>query len=102
MRPWLFLLGPFLLWGLHFGGVYAIASVFDVISEADAPGSRWSTAGFSLACLIAAVALGVASARGARRETTEARRWMLSLGAMGAALTAISVVWQGLPALIGY
>ena len=102
MRPWLFLLGPFLLWGLHFGGVYAIASVFDVISEADTPGSRWTTALFSLACLIAAIALGVASARGATRETSEARRWMMSISALGAALTAISVIWQGLPALIGH
>lgn len=102
MRAWFFLLAPFLIWGLHFGGVYAIASVFDVIREADVPASRWTTAGFSLACLIAAVALGLAAMRGAALQTSEATRWMFSLSALGSALTALSVVWQGLPALIGH
>lgn len=102
MRPWLFLIAPFLIWSLHFGGVYAIASVFDVVREAGVPASRWATAGFSLACLIAAVTVGLMAARGIARQTSETGRWILSLSAMGSALTALSVIWQGLPALIGH
>lgn len=102
MRAWLFLLAPFAIWGLHLGGVYAIASVFDVIREADDPASRWTTAGFSLACFVAAVAVGLVAARRVPLQATEAKRWMFSLSALGSALTALSVIWQGLPALVGH
>lgn len=102
MRAWLFLLAPFVLWGLHFGGVYAIASVFDVIGEADDPASRWTAAGFSLVCLAAAVIVGLVAGRRIAQQPTEARGWMFSLSALGSALTALSVIWQGLPALIGH
>lgn len=102
MRAWLFLLAPFFLWGLHFGGVYAIASVFDVLRDADVPASRWSTAAFSIGCFAGAVAVGLLAARGVNVQPTEARRWMYSLSALGSALTALSVVWQGLPALVGH
>ena len=102
MRAWLFLLGPFLLWGLHFGGVYAISSVFDVVSEADAPLSRMTVGGFSVACFIAAVIMSFVSARRAADGGSEAQHWVYSLGALGGALTALSVLWQGLPAVIGH
>ena len=102
MRAWLLLISPFLIWGVHFGGVYAIASVFDVVAAADDPAARWTTAGFSLACLAAAAGVGVVTARGIAGQATEAGRWMFTLAALGSALTALSVVWQALPALIGH
>ncbi|MFN3352863.1 MAG: hypothetical protein ACK4Z5_04575 [Brevundimonas sp.] len=99
MGPWRNLLGPHLIWAVHFAGVYAIASVFDVLNSAQSAGSRLGVAAFSVACLAAAVVLGVFAARDVSRADTEAHRWMARLGVLGAGVAALSIVWQGLPAL---
>lgn len=102
MRAWMILLGPFLLWAVHFGGVYAIASLFAVAGDAASPTARAVVAGFSLLLLASAAALGLFAARQARREVSESRCWMSLVGTLGAAMAALSIGWQGLPALMGY
>lgn len=101
MRPWLIMFGGMVVWAIHFGGIYAIASVFDVVSSAESPGSRWATGGLTLACL-AANAVLVLVALGRRRKVAAdpVIAWVYSTGGLLAALSFVSVAWQGLPALL--
>ena len=106
MKRWLYLTGGLLIWTIHFAGVYAIASVFDVIASADAPASRWTTAALTAACLIGAGALLAWSIRGpaflrADRDPELAAFWR-TVGGLGAAFALVAIAWQGLPALIGH
>lgn len=102
MRAWALLLGGMAVWAAHFGGVYAIASVFDVISEADTPASRWTSAGWTVVCLLANAMLLLLIVRsGRRRPGDEVDGWVRSVGALGAVFSFLSVLWQGLPAVIG-
>lgn len=106
MKRWLFLTGGLIVWLIHFSGIYAIASVFDVIASADAPGSRWTTAALTVICLAAAGLLLVWSIRGpaflgADRDQELATFWRWIAG-LGAAFALVAIVWQGLPALIGH
>ena len=57
MVRWLFLLGGLIVWLVHFLGVYAIASIADVVQTADAPGSLWAVVLFSRICAGADLAL---------------------------------------------
>lgn len=101
MMRWFLLLGGMLVWAIHFGGAYAIASVFDLLSDDDAPAALWATGGLTLLCLMAnAVLLAVIASRFRRVPPDDvAGSWMLSGGALLAGLSFISVAWQGLPAL---
>lgn len=104
VRLWLVTFGGLLVWAIHFGGSYGVASVFDVIDRADAPLSRLFTGGLTLACLAANVALFVLVLRLRRREAGGdfVRDWMLSIGALNAAGSFVAVLWQGLPAVVGH
>jgi hypothetical protein len=99
MLNWLLMLGGMLVWMVHFAAIYTTSSVFDVISEADAPGARWTVGAVTIACLAANAALFALNLRGLRRD--EVTAWMHSVGAILAALSFVSVAWQGLPAVIG-
>jgi len=98
MWNWFLMLGGMLVWALHFGGIYATASMFDVISEADAHGALWTVAALTAACLVANAALFAVNLRGLKEDAVIA--WMRSVGGILAALSFVSVAWQGLPALI--
>lgn len=101
MRPWLFMFGGMGVWAIHFAGIYAIASVFDVIATANAPSSRLATGALTLVCLAANAALFVATSFRRGKDTGDSvLRWMLTVGALMAAISFVSVAWQGLPALI--
>jgi hypothetical protein len=103
MRAWLLMLGGLLIWAVHFGGVYGIASVFDVISSADAPLSRLSAGALTLASLAANAALFVYVAGARKRRKGDAvADWVLSIGALNAAISFVAVLWQGLPAIVGH
>lgn len=100
MRPWLLLFGGMIVWAVHFAGIYAIASVFDLVSEADAPGSRLATGALTLGCLAADAALFAATTIWLGRDAgDDVLGWMLTVGALMAAISFVSVAWQGLPAL---
>lgn len=95
MRQWLFALGGLLVWTAHFFAIYIAASLF--------PGDRlasWLTLGLTIAALIALGLLGVAAWRvWQRRQGDELKRWLGGIALMGAALSAIAVLYQGLTAV---
>lgn len=99
MLAWPLMLGGLVVWGVHFAGVYGIASVFALFGSAESLGSRLTTAGFTGVCLLANVALLLLAVRLIRRTDDEIRRWRHMIAALGAAFSFVAVFWQGLPAL---
>lgn len=102
MRAWILMFGGMAVWGLHFGGVYAIASVADVVDEADARLARWVIGGFTLLCFSGASAFGLWGLRSLRAPGDPLARLVSTIGAVGGGFAAIAVIWQGLPALVGH
>lgn len=96
------MMGGMLVWAVHFAGIYAIASVFDVIATADALGSRVATGALTLVCLAADAALFLVTALRRKGDVGDpVIRWMMAVGTLIAAVSFVSVAWQGLPALFG-
>lgn len=102
MRRWLLLLGGMLVWGLHFGGVYAIASVADVVARADAPAARLAVGGLTLVCLAANLLILNRAVKLVRAPRDDVDGLTGAVAALGAVLSIVGVAWQGLPALIGH
>lgn len=103
MGRWTFTLLGLIVWAVHFLGVYAIASLADVVSRADDPAWRGAALAFSLACgLAAAIVLVAALRQVVRGEQDEPARFMAQLAALGAGLALVAIAWQGLPTLIGH
>lgn len=102
MRRWAWMLGGLIVWTIHFMGVYAIASLADVVSEADDPAWRMTGLGFSLLCVIAAGAIAVAALRRVRRPTDPAAAFGDQLALLGGGVAAVAIVWQALPTVIGH
>ena len=100
MKRWGYILGGLIVWTVHFLGVYVIASVGDVAADADHPLSRAAVGVFTVACLIAAGGLTVVAARRWRRGG-EDMGFENAIAATGGAISAISILWQGLPAVVG-
>jgi hypothetical protein len=106
MARWLFLLGGLLIWAAHLAGVYGIASVADLVSEADAP---WSRAAIGLLTLVLAAADGAIlfwawRGRGpgvAGEGDAELARFWRAVAGAGAVVSLLGVFWQGLPAIVG-
>jgi hypothetical protein len=98
---WLFMLGGLIVWAVHFLGVYGIASAGEVLTRSDSPASLWTVGAFTAACLAADAAL---LAWALRRRTTgdTLDDFTRSLAALGAGVSAIAVLWQGFPALVGH
>lgn len=92
MRTWLVLLGGMIVWAVHFFGLYALASVLGSGVTA-----RIGTALLTVACLAADVAL----LRACLRPADGQGGLPATLGASGAALSIVAILWQGLPAAIG-
>lgn len=100
MRRWAFTLLGLIIWAAHFLGVYAIASLADVVSHADDPPWRLGVLAFSLVCGLAALGAGGAAVRQLRRtDRAEPGRFMDELAAVGAGIAFLAIVWQALPAL---
>lgn len=100
MRRWLWMLGGLGVWGVHFIGVYALASLADVVADAADPGWRMGGLAFSLGCLMACIALMVQAWRAPRRD--EMRDFGRDLALLGAGVGGVAIVWQTAPLLIGY
>jgi hypothetical protein len=95
MRNALLALGGLVVWAAHFFGAYLIASVWLA-----SPTARTLTLAFTGACLATDGWLLWRTAAGARLEAGDGLdRWLLVVGFLGAALSALAVLWQGLPAL---
>ena len=101
MRRWLYMLGGLLVWAVHFVGVYAIASIGDVVSNADAPGWRLIGLAFSTVCATLALGLLIHALRRANGGT-DTIDLANTLARLGALLALISVIWQSLPTVVGY
>lgn len=101
MGRWAFTLLGLIIWAVHFLGVYAIASLADVVSRADDPAWRGGALAFSLACGLAALAAMVAAIRRAG-DGDQPARFMAQLAALGGGLALVAIAWQALPTLIGY
>ena len=82
MRRWAWMTGGLIVWFVHFMGVYAIASLADVVSRADEFGWRMTGLAFSAASVLSALAITAAGA--------------------ATASSSSAIVWQALPTVIGY
>ena len=104
MWPWLYLLGGPLIWAAHFAGAYAIASLADVTSRADAPWALATVGCLTLVCAGLDVALFAWTLRRPAPVPTDAALagfWRSTAG-LGALVSLIAVLWQGLPILLGH
>lgn len=95
MRAWLLLLSGLIIWTLHFVGVYTAASLFPGTDLA-----KWLTGLLTIAAVaLLAAALHVGKARLKRRKHDPLFYWVGHLALLGGALSAIAILYQGLPAL---
>ena len=95
MRRWSLLLGGLLVWAAHFFTLYAIASIF--------PGTQTArilaiaVTGLALAASIAIISSALAARR---RDEDALDAWIADVGLVGGALSFVSVLWQGAPAVM--
>lgn len=102
MARWIWMLGGLIVWTVHFMGVYAIASLADVVSRADDPGWRMIGLAFSAVCLLAASVFTIAAFRRARQAAASAAGFGDQLAVLGGGLAAVAIAWQALPTVTGY
>lgn len=100
MGRWLLLLGGMIVWAIHFLGIYGIASVGDVVAEANAPAALWSIGALTLLCAGADVVIGATALRRPLTPDDGLDRFVRTAGALGAGLSLVAVIWQGLPILV--
>lgn len=95
MRAWRTMLGPFLIWTVHFVAIYGVASIADIGDRGDA--ERWRAAGLVLTglCLAAIAWCGLRPIRD-QSQSDLARR----LGLSGAVIGLVAVAWQSLPLVL--
>lgn len=101
MQRWFYMLGGMLVWAVHFVGVYAIASIGDVVARADDPTWRMIGLGFSVLCALAALGLLIQALRRGRGSDEVAALANL-LAAAGSGIAAVAIVFQALPTIVGY
>ena len=102
MRRWAWMLGGLIVWTIHFMGVYAIASLADVVSAADDPAWRMGGLAFSAACLFAALGLAALAFRRVRHPSDSMAGFGDQLALLGGGVAALAILWQALPTVIGY
>jgi hypothetical protein len=94
MPAWRIMLGGLLVWAAHFFALYVLASVFGSSIAA-----RVGTAAATLVAVAANVFILRVVWRSADGDAFG--RWTASLGALGAGLSLVAVLWQAMPALVG-
>ncbi len=102
MLRWVSMMGGLIVWFVHFMGVYAIASLADVVGRADDLAWRMAGLGFSAACAMAALAITGWAARSLRRAGDPSARFGDQLALLGGGVATVAIVWQALPTVIGY
>jgi len=88
------------VWAAHLTGVYAIASIADVVAVAHVGPARWAVGLLTLACVAADLALLASARRRARRPADGLGRFTVSTAGLGAGLSLVAVLWQALPAAV--
>lgn len=96
MRRWVLLFGGLTIWAAHFFLLYAFASIFPDQQIANV--LTWVATVPALAA--DAALLWITAARRLSAAGDELDQWLLTVGALGAALSFIAVLWQALPAAI--
>lgn len=101
------MLGGLIVWAAHFVGVYALASIGDVVTYAEDRPWRLAVVAFSGLCLAAVLLLlarAVRELRGARPGggADPAAKLVPELSALGSGIAVIAIAWQALPAIIGH
>jgi hypothetical protein len=96
---WLLLLGGMLVWLAHFSAVYAISSIAVVLDASDTS-ERWGVAIVTALAALADIALlAVSAARAQRERRNDLPRFTTRAAALGAFISLLAVLWQGLPAI---
>lgn len=101
MKAWLLLLGGMLIWLTHFSALYAISSIA-VVADAPAFSERGAVAAATLlagAGDIGVLALALARSQ-AEAATPTPERFVTRVAALGAFISLLAVLWQGLPAMV--
>ena len=101
MKAWFLLLGGMLIWLAHFSALYAISSIA-VVADAAAFSERWAVATATLlagAGDIGVLALALARSR-AQDAAQSPHRFVTRVAALGAFISLLAVLWQGLPAIV--
>ncbi len=101
MQRWFYMLGGLLVWAVHFVGVYAIASLGDVVARADDPTWRMIGLAFSVVCALVVAGLLIQALR-RKDDGTDTIDFGNLIARVGAGLALVSIVWQSLPTVIGY
>ncbi|MDQ8028286.1 MAG: hypothetical protein REJ23_06140 [Brevundimonas sp.] len=101
MKTWVWMLGGLIVWAVHFAGIYAIASVADVVARADALSWRMAALAFSGVCALVCAGLLALAARRIRTGPPPGT-FADQMATLGAVLALISIFWQALPTLTGY
>jgi membrane protein implicated in regulation of membrane protease activity len=95
MRAWLLLLSGLLIWTAHFFGIYIAASLFPGTSLA-----KWLTGLLTFVALgLLAAVLYLVKRRLEGRENDDQSLWGDRLTLLGGGLSAIAILYQGMPAL---
>lgn len=93
MRTGVMMLAGLAVWALHFTGLYAIASLEDLLGG---QGWRLGGAGFSLLCLALCGGVLARALTHLRRPEAAPARFTSTVAAVGAGLGLVSVAWQSL------
>lgn len=101
MQRWFYMLGGLLVWAVHFVGIYAIASIGDVIARADDPIWRMIGLVFSGMCVIAGVGLLIQALRRGRGGDDVSELGNV-LAATGAGIAVVAMLFQSLPTVVGH
>lgn len=99
LTPWVAMLGPPTLWFVHFGFVYASASLEMMFTERATLLSRLVIAGGTLLFLAVIGWLGWKAPRFAP-VAGKVREFWIGVTRITAAVSAIAVVYQAMPALL--
>ena len=96
MRSWGLLFGGLLVWAADFFLLYGIASIF-----LDTPIARILSVIVTFGALAADAWLMLLGWKRYSSPPDDYGGWIACIGLLGAALSAIAVLWQGLPAILG-
>ncbi|HUG46619.1 MAG TPA: hypothetical protein VMK31_08955 [Sphingomicrobium sp.] len=96
MGKWGLLLGGLIVWAVDFFALYAIASIL--------PGTSFVARALAIVVTLAALAADAWLIRFAWKAAgsagDEVDGWIARTGLAGAALSFVSVLWQGFPAIL--
>ena len=95
MRAWTYMLGGLILWAVHFFALYITASVFHTSDT-----TRVITVAITVLCLAGAGWLVWTAWHARAGDTDPFGAWTHYIAMLAGAIGCISILWQGLPALL--